>query len=90
MTPANVLANARLQIGWLGCGSGLVAKQRSVDIRRGALSSASDNELSIPLLPDQDGPRTNPELSAHFGWNGNLALRRDLGMQVVHARTLPR
>jgi hypothetical protein len=84
MTPANVPANAGLQIGWLGGGSGLVAEQRSVDVRRGALSSASDNELSIPLLPDQDGPRTNPETSAHCGGNGNLALSRNLRMNIVH------
>jgi hypothetical protein len=89
MTPANVLANAGLQIGWLGCGSGLIAKQRSVNIRRGALSSAPDNELAIPLLPDQDGPGADPELSAHFGWHGNLALGRDLGMHIAHAITLP-
>jgi hypothetical protein len=89
MTPANVLANAGLQIGWSGCGSGLFAKQRSVNIRRGALSGASDNELAIPLLPDQNGTGANPELPAHFGWNGNLTLGRDLGMHIAHALTLP-
>jgi hypothetical protein len=90
MTTTNVPANAGLQIDWLTSGSRLVAKQRGVNIRRSALSSAPDNEFAIPLLPYQDGSGTDPQPSAHFGWDGNLALRRDLGMQVVHARTLPR
>jgi hypothetical protein len=90
MTPTNVSANSSLQIDWLASGSRLVAKQRGVNIRRSALSCAPDDELAIPLLPYQDGSGTDPQLSAHFGWDGNLTLRRDLGMQVAHARTLPR
>ena len=89
MTPTNVLANARLQVGCLGYGSSLVARQRGVDVHRSTLSSVPADEFAIPPPPYQDGSRAGPQVPEHLGWNGNLACAVALDCKLLRRKLCP-
>jgi hypothetical protein len=53
------------------------------------LADTSNHDLAFLFVPLKEGPGTDAEFLAYFGWYRNPALRRDLGPSEHDGKTLP-
>jgi hypothetical protein len=89
MALTDIFPNSRLHAGRFPAFRGVLSEQRSMNLGGAESTGFPHDDISILVVPLEDGPWTNAEPLPHFGGNGDLALRCQFGLSDGHCSTLP-
>src|ERR1041384_6427762 len=88
MFPAKVLLNSRAQLVVRLVSRSPIGEQRRMQILHGIFFSPSHDEMVALLFPFDDGAWANPQPSANFGRDRDLALGSEPGLSERHSTNL--
>jgi len=84
MAPSDVPSDSFLQLLQRPRLGSALREQRPVHVFTGVPTSATHYDLSILVVPLENGSGTDAQLSADFGRHGDLALGRELRLRECH------
>src|SRR5450631_1756466 len=89
MALADIFPNRRLHLRRFPAFRDALCEERLMNLGGADPAGFPHNDISVLLVPLEDGPWTNTEPLPHFGRNGDLTLRCQFGLSDGHCRTLP-
>jgi hypothetical protein len=76
----HVLSDCRLHVTSIACFRRPFGEQGLMDVRAAEPAGSAYDYIAVLFMPLEHGTWTYAELLSHFGRDGDLALRRNLGL----------